>query len=140
MNDMCCDKCRYKPANVICRPARSNCDIPEYCNGTSGVCPTDQHVEDGTTCAPNLACAGGQCTSRDNQCLNRGGRMGITKACSLSDLTTCNIRCANPNDTRSCIEMSGYFVDGTPCGFGGKCNKGQCDSGSIGKFLQKLFI
>ncbi|CAG8613941.1 6033_t:CDS:10, partial [Funneliformis caledonium] len=137
INDMCCNKCQFKPANELCRPASSDCDIPEYCNGTSGVCPFDQHVADGTVCAPNLACAGGQCTSRDNQCLTRGGRLGITKACSLlsDSYPTCTISCANPNDTRSCIEMSGFFVDGTPCGFGGRCNKGQCGSGSISNSL-----
>ncbi|POG62407.1 hypothetical protein GLOIN_2v1485446 [Rhizophagus irregularis DAOM 181602=DAOM 197198] len=139
-NDMCCRNCQYKPANEICRPAGSNnCDISEVCSGTSGVCPPDKHVEDGTTCAPNLACAGGQCTSRDNQCLLRGSRMGITKACSALSDTSCTISCANPNDTNSCLQMSGYFVDGTPCGFGGKCNKGQCDSGSIGNTLSSWF-
>jgi len=30
-------------------------------------------------------------------------------------------------------------VDGTPCGFGGKCNKGQCDSGSIGNTVSSWF-
>ncbi|CAI2188868.1 7272_t:CDS:10, partial [Funneliformis geosporum] len=134
INDMCCNKCQFKPANEMCRPASSNCDIPEYCNGTSGVCPFDKHIDDGTACAPNLACAGGQCTSRDNQCLTRGSRLGIKKACSLlsDSYPTCTMSCANPNDTRSCIEMSGFFVDGTPCGFGGRCNKGQCGSGTIG--------
>ncbi|GES82535.1 zinc metalloprotease [Rhizophagus clarus] len=134
-NDMCCSNCQYKPVNEVCRPASSNCDIAEVCNGTSGDCPPDKHVEDGTTCAPNLACAGGQCTSRDNQCLLRGSRMGITKACSTLTDPSCTISCANPNDTNSCLQMSGYFVDGTPCGFGGRCNKGQCDSGSIGNTL-----
>ncbi|CAB4440197.1 unnamed protein product [Rhizophagus irregularis] len=39
----------------------------------------------------------------------------------------------------SCLQMTGIFVDGTPCGFGGKCNKGQCDSGSIGNTLSSWF-
>src|SRR5581483_9559925 len=105
-NDMCCRNCQYKSANEVCRPASSNCDIPEVCNGTSGVCPPDKHVEDGTTCADGLACAGGQCTSRDNQCLLRGGRMGIKKACSVLNDQSCNISCANPNDTNSCLQMN----------------------------------
>src|SRR5688572_9158495 len=106
---MCCRNCQYKPANETCRPSSSECDIPEVCSGTSGVCPPDKHIEDGTSCKPGLACAGGQCTSRDNQCLLRGGSMGITKACP--QLTnSCTISCANPNDTNSCLDMSGTFV------------------------------
>ncbi|RIA86122.1 Metallo-peptidase family M12-domain-containing protein [Glomus cerebriforme] len=134
-----CENCQYKPANEVCRPASSNCDIVEVCNGTSGTCPPDKHVQDGTTCASNLACAGGQCTSRDNQCLLRGSRMGITKACSMLTDSSCTISCANPNDTNSCLQMSGFFVDGTPCGIGGRCNKGQCNTGSLSDVISSWF-
>ncbi|CAG8627135.1 6542_t:CDS:10, partial [Dentiscutata heterogama] len=119
-NDLCCRNCTYKPANETCRPSVSSCDIPEVCPGNSGDCPPDAHIADGTSCENGLQCAGGICTSKDLQCATRGSRMGITKACSMPS-TSCTISCANPNDTTSCLEMSGYFVDGTPCGFGGSC-------------------
>ncbi|CAG8696745.1 17214_t:CDS:10, partial [Gigaspora rosea] len=135
MNDLCCRNCTYKAANATCRPAVSSCDITEVCPGNSGDCPPDAHIEDGTSCGNGngLQCAGGICTSKDLQCATRGSRMGITKACTMT--TSCTISCANPNDTTSCLEMSGYFVDGTSCGFGGRCSKGTCVTGSIGNTI-----
>ncbi|CAJ0646015.1 1515_t:CDS:10 [Entrophospora sp. SA101] len=134
-NDLCCLNCKYKTAGIVCRPPTSNCDISEVCTGTSGDCPVDKHIDDGTTCGTNLECAGGICTSRDAQCNVRGSKMGITKACSSVESTSCVISCLNPNDTRSCLEMSGYFVDGTPCGLAGRCNKGQFQA--IGSWIAK---
>ncbi|CAG8565711.1 12531_t:CDS:10 [Cetraspora pellucida] len=139
-NDLCCRNCTYKPANETCRPAVSSCDIPEVCPGNSGDCPPDSHIQDGTSCGSGLQCAGGICTSRDLQCATRGSRMGITKACAITSYSSCTISCANPNDTTQCLEMSGYFVDGTPCGFGGKCSKGSCITGSVGWINQNKNI
>ncbi|CAG8512136.1 7004_t:CDS:10 [Ambispora gerdemannii] len=131
-NDLCCKNCTIRAAGTVCRPAISSCDLAEVCNGTSAMCPTDAHVSDGSSCGGNgLACAGGQCTSRDAQCAARGSRSGITKSCKISS-DGCTITCANPGDSRSCLELSGSFVDGTPCGYGGKCSKGSCQSGSFG--------
>ncbi|RHZ61686.1 hypothetical protein Glove_346g184 [Diversispora epigaea] len=132
-NDMCCENCKYMSANTTCRPAISECDITETCDGKSGVCPTDQHKDDGVSCGSGsgLACASGQCTSRDNQCLTKGAKLGATKACPANTETDCTLRCANPNDSTTCYELTGTFVDGTPCGFGGKCSDGKCINGSI---------
>ncbi|CAG8501757.1 3164_t:CDS:10 [Acaulospora morrowiae] len=140
LNDMCCTNCSYKPANTICRPSSSECDIVEYCNGTSGVCPSDAHVADGTSCgnSSGLACANGQCTSRDLQCLQRGSRMGVTKACA-SDSGSCAILCADPSSSNTCLQMTGNFIDGTPCGFGGTCSQGNCKSGSITDTIKGWF-
>ncbi|CAG8750882.1 23787_t:CDS:2, partial [Racocetra persica] len=135
MNDLCCRNCTYKPVNETCRPAISSCDIPEVCPGNSGDCPPDSHISDGTSCGNGLQCAGGICTSRDLQCATRGSRMGITKACTITSFSSCTISCANPNDTTQCLEMSGYFVDGTSCGFCGKCSKGTCVNSSFGESI-----
>ncbi|CAG8608434.1 3568_t:CDS:10, partial [Scutellospora calospora] len=131
INDLCCKNCTFRAFNVTCRPSISNCDIPEVCPGNSADCPPDAHITDGTSCGNGLKCANGLCTSRDQQCANRGSSMGITKACSIPS-SSCTISCANPNDTTQCLEMSGNFVDGTPCGFGGTCGNGTCVNGSIG--------
>lgn len=134
---MCCQDCKFKNASAVCRPAISSCDIVEVCDGKSGSCPEDKYLSDGTSCGSNnLACASGQCTSRDQQCSSRGSSLGITKACSLVTDSDCSIRCANPTDSSSCLELNGYFVDGTPCGFGGRCNQGKCSNGSISTCTQ----
>ncbi|CAG8500803.1 10653_t:CDS:10 [Ambispora leptoticha] len=135
-NDLCCQNCTTRAAGTVCRPAVSNCDVAEVCNGTSIDCPPDVHIADGTSCGNNgLACAGGQCTSRDAQCVARGSRAGITSACTIIPDLGCSISCANPSDSHSCLELSGTFVDGTPCGYGGKCYQGSCQSGSIGNTI-----
>ncbi|CAG8564596.1 7452_t:CDS:10 [Diversispora eburnea] len=129
-NDMCCENCKYKSANTTCRPAISECDIVESCDGKSGICPTDQYKDDGVSCGSGngLACASGQCTSRDDQCITKGTKLGVTKACSLNagNGNDCALRCASPIESTTCYELTGNFIDGTPCGFGGKCSDGKC--------------
>ncbi|KAL1923814.1 uncharacterized protein VTP21DRAFT_8794 [Calcarisporiella thermophila] len=134
-NSECCEKCQLKPANTVCRPAISSCDIPETCNGTSPMCPDDKRVPDGTDCGANgLKCASGQCTSRDQQCASRGnmggGRANLTTACNFQD-GSCAITCNDPGRPGTCIRLSGNFIDGTPCGYGGKCFHGQCQTGNV---------
>ncbi|NXK44649.1 ADAM9 protein, partial [Chauna torquata] len=64
----CCHKCQFQPAGRICREYRSTCDLPEYCNGSSGTCPTDVFKQDGTPCGDNDRCYEGQCHSHEAQC------------------------------------------------------------------------
>ncbi|KAJ2740796.1 hypothetical protein GGI20_005613 [Coemansia sp. BCRC 34301] len=126
-NDACCDKCQLRPAGQVCRASYSECDLQEVCDGVSPECPADRHVKDGSSCASGLACASGQCTSRDAQCIARGGAEGLTKRCTLNmagDL--CDFQCANPKDPLSCMFMSGSFIDGTDCGFHARCRGGSC--------------
>lgn len=42
--------CRVKNAGVMCRSALQECDLPEYCTGTSEYCPTDLYKMDGLSC------------------------------------------------------------------------------------------
>ncbi|KAK9766303.1 hypothetical protein K7432_004696 [Basidiobolus ranarum] len=133
--DECCKDCRLKPANTLCRPAISECDINEVCNGVSPSCPNDTFIEDGKDCGisgAGLKCASGQCTSRDAQCASRGQRMGITKACSsFINTDVCQFICDSPEKSNTCTVMQGQFIDGTSCGLSGKCLKGVCKSGDI---------
>ncbi|KAL1920889.1 uncharacterized protein VTP21DRAFT_11524 [Calcarisporiella thermophila] len=131
LNNQCCDKCQLKPANVPCRPAISHCDIPEMCTGTNPDCPSDNHIPDGTDCGPDgLKCASGQCTSRDAQCMARGNRVNITEECSFEEFN-CAVVCTDPTSGHNCLQLNGFFIDGTPCGYGGMCVHGQCQPGSI---------
>ncbi|KAG0359862.1 hypothetical protein BGZ54_009799 [Gamsiella multidivaricata] len=130
LNDDCCQNCQLKPAGQVCRQAISECDIQEVCSGASPACPPDVKVKDQSPCqgtgnATGLQCANGVCTSRDLQCQQQD-RPGITKQCGASN--SCDLMCNDPGGSAlSCMQIPGtYFIDGTPCGFGGTCNGGQC--------------
>ncbi|NWJ04881.1 ADA32 protein, partial [Crypturellus undulatus] len=73
---LCCDGCQFKPKNSKCRPpADAQCDLPEFCNGSSGACPADLYVQDGHGCARGAGyCYGGRCRAADLQCQRLYGR------------------------------------------------------------------
>ncbi|XP_076308141.1 zinc metalloproteinase-disintegrin-like MTP4 isoform X3 [Tachypleus tridentatus] len=67
----CCDTatCKLKPSAAICRKSRSECDLPEFCNGESQFCPEDISVQDGRECGNGKAyCYHGQCRDHNDQC------------------------------------------------------------------------
>ncbi|KAJ1913970.1 hypothetical protein IWQ60_008998 [Tieghemiomyces parasiticus] len=145
-NALCCDgaTCQVRPANVTCRAKYSECDVAEVCDGLRPECPADERIPDGTSCtlSPNgtangsgvatsqlhdLQCASGQCTSRDAQCIARGGALNITQRCTLNiGVDPCDLQCNSPRDALGCIFMSGSFLDGTTCGFHARCARGVC--------------
>ncbi|KAL7319325.1 hypothetical protein PS15m_002474 [Mucor circinelloides] len=137
-NEGCCHQCQIRPKNDLCRPASNPCDIAEYCSGTSAECPEDTSMRDGTSCGPDgLKCASGQCTSRDEQCLSRGFVLNITQSC-VKNNEECRLLCNSPNSEK-CLIFSGNFIDGTPCGFGGRCFAGECyNGGAIGSSMLYL--
>ncbi|KAJ1674512.1 hypothetical protein EV182_003132 [Spiromyces aspiralis] len=137
-NDLCCSNCQMRSKGTVCRPKVSECDVEETCDGVSGDCPSDKHVENGEPCSgsgnstastknSNLRCASGQCTNRDLQCEARGASIGATKHCSLSwNTDPCNFQCQSPDSGLACMYMSGSFIDGTECGWHAKCANGKC--------------
>ncbi|XP_062470814.1 disintegrin and metalloproteinase domain-containing protein 20-like [Pezoporus occidentalis] len=64
----CCHRCRFHAAGHKCRVEADECDLPEYCNGTSAWCPEDLYVHDGTPCSNNGYCYHGKCATHDNLC------------------------------------------------------------------------
>ena len=149
-NEDCCKNCQFAKSDTVCRPSTGSCDPQETCTGTSATCPKDITAPDGQACkvpanvsstymnTDNLACASGQCTSRDLQCetvmsaYTNGNN--DTYAC---DDETCTMSCASPAfGPGVCYGLQQNLLDGTPCGGGGHCTNGQCQGSTAGKEIE----
>uniref|UniRef100_A0AAY4CH17 Disintegrin and metalloproteinase domain-containing protein 9-like n=1 Tax=Denticeps clupeoides TaxID=299321 RepID=A0AAY4CH17_9TELE len=76
----CCSNCQLQVSGTVCRQSVNQCDLAEYCNGTSSFCPSDFYLMDGLPCAGNTAyCYEGRCQTYDYQCSNLFGS-GAMKA------------------------------------------------------------
>ncbi|XP_012879775.1 PREDICTED: disintegrin and metalloproteinase domain-containing protein 9 [Dipodomys ordii] len=65
----CCKDCRFLPGGSLCRGKSSECDVPEYCNGSSQFCQPDVFIQNGYPCQNNKAyCYDGMCQNYDAQC------------------------------------------------------------------------
>ncbi|KAL8173974.1 UNVERIFIED_CONTAM: Disintegrin and metalloproteinase domain-containing protein 9 [Gekko kuhli] len=65
----CCLNCHYLSQGTECRESASECDLPEYCNGTSPFCPQDVTIQNGHPCHNDEAyCYNGMCQYYDAQC------------------------------------------------------------------------
>uniref|UniRef100_A0A2K5CWH3 ADAM metallopeptidase domain 33 n=1 Tax=Aotus nancymaae TaxID=37293 RepID=A0A2K5CWH3_AOTNA len=65
----CCVHCLLKPAGALCRQAMGDCDLPEFCTGTSPDCPPDIYLLDGSSCARGSGyCWDGTCPTLEQQC------------------------------------------------------------------------
>ncbi|CAK7271126.1 hypothetical protein SEPCBS57363_004458 [Sporothrix epigloea] len=143
-NDECCTStCQLAGSGVVCRPSTGSCDPAETCSGTSATCPDDATSPDGMVCglsSSGLACASGQCTSRDLQCKTLMGSLTTsndTYACSDQG---CQLSCASPEfGANTCLSMSQNFLDGTPCQGGGYCSSGNCEDVSVSKEIAHAF-
>lgn len=79
----CCnlDTCRYKELAVLCRPAREECDLEEYCDGRGSKCPLDAYIQDGNSCSNGKSyCYQGGCNTYDDQCKQLWGENSIVAA------------------------------------------------------------
>ncbi|XP_051525814.1 disintegrin and metalloproteinase domain-containing protein 9 isoform X1 [Myxocyprinus asiaticus] len=66
---VCCKHCRFLSGGTICRSSTDECDLPEYCNGTSALCQNDVFKQNGHPCKQDQAyCYNGQCQHYDTQC------------------------------------------------------------------------
>ncbi|KAM4749152.1 disintegrin and metalloproteinase domain-containing protein 9 [Rhinophrynus dorsalis] len=65
----CCQKCRFSPGGTVCRGVTNECDLPEYCNGSSPFCQPDVFMQNGHPCQGSKAyCYNGMCQYYDAQC------------------------------------------------------------------------
>uniref|UniRef100_H0XM31 ADAM metallopeptidase domain 21 n=1 Tax=Otolemur garnettii TaxID=30611 RepID=H0XM31_OTOGA len=65
---LCCRNCQFLPSGTVCRPKSDECDLPEWCNGTSHMCPEDVYVQNGILCLGNGTCYEKRCNDREEQC------------------------------------------------------------------------
>ncbi|XP_052018841.1 disintegrin and metalloproteinase domain-containing protein 24-like [Apodemus sylvaticus] len=66
---LCCNRrCQIQPPGTLCRSQENECDLPEWCNGTSHECPEDVFVQAGTACHGNGYCFEKRCNSHDDHC------------------------------------------------------------------------
>ncbi|XP_069921256.1 disintegrin and metalloproteinase domain-containing protein 20-like isoform X2 [Oryctolagus cuniculus] len=77
----CCKDCELLPQGTVCRHPANECDLPEWCNGTSHECPDDVYKQDGILCSTNSYCYENACNNHDSQCKQIFG----TEALSASE-------------------------------------------------------
>ncbi|XP_029915346.1 disintegrin and metalloproteinase domain-containing protein 9-like isoform X2 [Myripristis murdjan] len=65
----CCRSCQFLPGGTVCRSSTDECDLPEFCNGSSALCQSDVFVQNGQPCRKQQAyCYNGKCQHYDSQC------------------------------------------------------------------------
>ncbi|XP_044911467.1 disintegrin and metalloproteinase domain-containing protein 2 isoform X2 [Felis catus] len=70
----CCKNCQYLAKGEICRPSSDECDLPEYCNGSSATCQDNFYIQNGHPCGENQwLCLNGSCISGIKQCVDLFG-------------------------------------------------------------------
>uniref|UniRef100_A0A8C2KRR4 ADAM metallopeptidase domain 9 n=1 Tax=Cyprinus carpio TaxID=7962 RepID=A0A8C2KRR4_CYPCA len=66
---VCCKNCRFLPGGTVCRSSTDECDLLEYCNGSSALCQNDVFKQNGHPCKQGQAyCYNGQCQHYSTQC------------------------------------------------------------------------
>lgn len=64
----CTASCKFKSCKE-CRETANECDIAEYCSGTSAYCPGNIYKNDGQSCLNGAGvCYGGVCKTHEMQC------------------------------------------------------------------------
>ncbi|XP_054573612.1 disintegrin and metalloproteinase domain-containing protein 25-like [Eptesicus fuscus] len=86
----CCKDCQILPRGEVCRQEENDCDLPEWCNGTSYHCPEDVYVQNGVSCRGGGYCYEKSCNNREEQCRNIFGKEA--KSANQSCYTEMNIR------------------------------------------------
>ncbi|XP_035020010.1 disintegrin and metalloproteinase domain-containing protein 15 isoform X2 [Hippoglossus stenolepis] len=66
---ICCHNCKLRAAGSVCREPIGECDLPEFCTGSSPHCPPNVFLQNGELCEDGASyCYGGVCASMNTQC------------------------------------------------------------------------
>ncbi|KAM5278193.1 disintegrin and metalloproteinase domain-containing protein 32 isoform 1-T1 [Hipposideros larvatus] len=72
---LCCKDCKFRSSGSECRPkAHPDCDLPEFCNGSSAACNPDITIHNGRVCKGKFICYDGDCPDLDARCASIFGR------------------------------------------------------------------
>ncbi|XP_006810479.1 disintegrin and metalloproteinase domain-containing protein 12-like, partial [Neolamprologus brichardi] len=81
---ICCQDCKLRAAGSVCREPLGECDLPEYCTGSSPYCPPNVFLQNGEPCEEGASyCYGGICASMHSQCQTLWGP-SKTPVCSCA--------------------------------------------------------
>ncbi|XP_040831643.1 disintegrin and metalloproteinase domain-containing protein 21-like [Ochotona curzoniae] len=141
---LCCKDCKFMPLGEVCRQNVNECDLPEWCNGTSHQCPEDRYVQNGSPCSDNGYCYEKRCNNHDQQCReifgkgsksasqncykkintegNRFGHCGkngtVYLKCNPSDIFCGRVQCENVESIPNLQDKSAVqltHIDGVSC-------------------------
>ncbi|KAJ0067746.1 hypothetical protein NL108_010065 [Boleophthalmus pectinirostris] len=85
----CCQDCRIAGRSRECRPQQDECDLAEYCDGESALCPEDVFSVNGLPCDSEKGfCYNGQCPQRQTQCVKMYGPGAIEARSGCFDQNT----------------------------------------------------
>ncbi|KAL1789794.1 disintegrin and metalloproteinase domain-containing protein 21 [Sigmodon hispidus] len=141
---LCCKDCKLMLSGELCRPKVNECDLPEWCNGTSHQCPEDGYVQNGVSCGTSAYCYQKQCNNHDQQCMeifgkgarsashncykemnlqgNRFGHCGTNGTaylkCRMSDIFCGKVQCENVEDIfpfQAHSVLQNIYADGVTC-------------------------
>ncbi|XP_075413333.1 disintegrin and metalloproteinase domain-containing protein 2-like [Tenrec ecaudatus] len=115
----CCSNCQFKAKGEVCRASVDDCDLTEYCNGTSSECQEDLYVQNGHRCENTWICLNGRCMNGSKQCTMIFG--DDTSFASDNCFKEINSR---KDQSGNCGSSGGQY---TPCATGDlKCGKLIC--------------
>ncbi|XP_029957734.1 disintegrin and metalloproteinase domain-containing protein 15 isoform X2 [Salarias fasciatus] len=76
---ICCQDCKLRVAGSVCREPLGECDLPEFCTGSSPYCPPNVFLQNGEPCEDGASyCYGGVCASMHVQCQSLWGPNATT--------------------------------------------------------------
>lgn len=71
---------QLRAAGSLCREPLGECDLPEFCTGSSPYCPPNVFLQNGEPCEDSASyCYGGVCASMLTQCQMLWGPSKLTK-------------------------------------------------------------
>ncbi|XP_028651426.2 disintegrin and metalloproteinase domain-containing protein 8a [Erpetoichthys calabaricus] len=93
----CCQDCKIKAAGDMCRPSSGDCDLPEYCNGESPLCPENAFQMNGNPCKSGQGyCFNGECPTHQQHCITLwgpGARVASNSCFQQNILGNKNLHC-----------------------------------------------
>uniref|UniRef100_A0A8D2AK33 Disintegrin and metalloproteinase domain-containing protein 2 n=1 Tax=Sciurus vulgaris TaxID=55149 RepID=A0A8D2AK33_SCIVU len=145
----CCVECKFAQKGHVCRSSSNECDLIEYCNGTSSECQGNFYIIDGHPCGDSQwICIQGKCVSGSRQCTEVFGegseygseecfqelnsRTDISGNCGITDAgyKECAANghiCVSLEYTQAHSDTNAMWVkDGTVCGPSKVCQAKEC--------------